>query len=50
MIIGELYKADIGIKDGKIVGIGKGGNPDTMDDVDLNMVVGACYRSISWRR
>ena len=24
-----IYKADIGIKDGKIAGIGKAGNPDT---------------------
>lgn len=30
-----IYKADIGIKDGKIVYIGKGGNPDGMDNVDF---------------
>ncbi len=36
-----IVKADIGIKDGKIVGIGKAGNPDTMDGVDANMVIGA---------
>lgn len=30
-----VYKADIGIKDGKIVGIGKGGNPHGMDKVDF---------------
>ena len=30
-----IYKADIGIKDGKIAYIGKGGNPDGMDDVDF---------------
>lgn len=35
-----IVKADIGIKDGKIVGIGKSGNPDIMDGVDPNMVVG----------
>ena len=29
-----VYKADIGIKDGKIVAIGKGGNPDGIDNVD----------------
>src|SRR5882672_7328368 len=29
-----IVKADIGIRDGKIVGIGKAGNPDTMDGVD----------------
>ena len=36
-----IVKADIGIKDGRIVGIGKAGNPDTMDGVDANMVIGA---------
>ncbi len=36
-----IVKADIGIKDGKIVGIGKAGNPDTMDGVAPNMVIGA---------
>lgn len=36
-----IVKADIGIKDGKIVGIGKAGNPDTMDGVDDDMVIGA---------
>lgn len=30
-----VYKADIGIKDGKIKFIGKGGNPDMMDNVDF---------------
>ncbi len=36
-----IVKADIGIKNGKIAGIGKAGNPDTMDGVDANMVIGA---------
>src|ERR1043165_5848380 len=36
-----IVKADIGIKDGKIVGIGKAGNPDTMDGVFPNMIIGA---------
>ena len=36
-----IVKADIGIKDGKIVGIGKAGNPDTMDGISPNMVIGA---------
>jgi urease subunit alpha len=36
-----IVKADIGIKDGKIVAIGKAGNPDIMDGVDANMVIGA---------
>jgi len=36
-----IVKGDIGIKDGRIVGIGKAGNPDTMDGVDKDMVIGA---------
>jgi urease subunit alpha len=36
-----IIKADIGIKDGKIVGIGKAGNPDTMAGVSANMIIGA---------
>ncbi len=36
-----IVKGDIVIKDGKIVAIGKAGNPDTMDGVDPNMVIGA---------
>jgi urease subunit alpha len=36
-----IVKADIGIKDGKIVGIGKAGNPDTMDGITPNLVIGA---------
>lgn len=36
-----IVKADIGIKDGKIVGIGKSGNPDIMNGVDSHLVVGA---------
>jgi urease subunit alpha len=36
-----IVKADIGIKDGKIVGIGKAGNPDTMDGVSPKMIIGA---------
>ncbi len=29
-----IVKADVGVKDGRIVGIGKAGNPDTMDGID----------------
>ncbi|HEY0056361.1 MAG TPA: urease subunit alpha [Pedobacter sp.] len=36
-----IVKGDIGIKDGKIVGIGKAGNPDTMDGITPNMIIGA---------
>ncbi|GMN49175.1 hypothetical protein TIFTF001_018346 [Ficus carica] len=35
-----IFKADIGIKDGLIVALGKAGNPDIMDGVFSNMVVG----------
>lgn len=35
-----IIKADIGIKNGMIVGIGKAGNPDTQDGVDPNLVIG----------
>ncbi|WP_323067365.1 urease subunit alpha [Limosilactobacillus reuteri] len=40
-----IYKADIGIRDGKILAIGKGGNPDVMDNVDF--IVGASTEAIS---
>lgn len=36
-----IVKADIGIKDGKICGIGKSGNPAIMDGVDENLIIGA---------
>lgn len=36
-----IVKADIGIKDGRIAGIGKAGNPNLMDGVDRHMVIGA---------
>jgi urease subunit alpha len=36
-----IVKCDIGIKDGRIAGIGKAGNPQTMDGVTPGMVVGA---------
>ncbi len=36
-----IVKADIGIRDGKIVAVGQSGNPDTMDGVHPNMIIGA---------
>jgi urease alpha subunit len=42
-----IIKADIGIKNGRIQGIDKGGNPDYMDGVAPNMVVGASTEVIS---
>ncbi|MET9696692.1 urease subunit alpha [Streptomyces sp. NPDC006529] len=35
-----IVKADIGIRDGRICGIGKAGNPDTMDGVHPALVIG----------
>ncbi|OVA15399.1 Urease [Macleaya cordata] len=35
-----IYKADIGIKGGLIVCTGKAGNPDVMDGVSFDMIVG----------
>ncbi|MCY0863428.1 MAG: urease subunit alpha [Sulfobacillus sp.] len=35
-----IIKADIGIRNGRIVGVGKAGNPDTMDGVSPDMVIG----------
>ncbi|EOY00850.1 hypothetical protein QUC31_014075 [Theobroma cacao] len=35
-----IFKADIGIKNGLIVALGKAGNPDTMDGVFPNMIIG----------
>jgi urease subunit alpha len=36
-----IVKGDIGVKNGRIVKVGKAGNPDTMDGVDRELVVGA---------
>jgi urease subunit alpha len=36
-----IYKADIGIRDGRIAGIGKAGNPDVMNQVTPGMIIGA---------
>jgi len=35
-----VVKADVGVRDGRIVGIGRSGNPDTMDGVDPTLVIG----------
>ncbi|CAI7626227.1 unnamed protein product [Penicillium palitans] len=36
-----IFKADVGVKDGVIVGIGKAGNPDVMDNVNPALVIGS---------
>ena len=42
-----IYKADIGIKNGKIAGIGKAGNPHVMDGVDKNMIIGSSTEALA---
>ena len=42
-----IYKADVGLKNGRIVGIGKAGNPDMMDGVTPGMVVGVTTEAIA---
>ena len=42
-----VVKADVGIKDGKIAGIGKAGNPNTMEGVSPDLVTGAATDAIS---
>ena len=35
-----VVKADVGVRDGRIVALGKAGNPDVMDGVDPRLVIG----------
>jgi len=42
-----IVKADIGIKNGRIVGIGKAGNPDVMEGVSPNMITGVTTEVIA---
>ena len=42
-----IVKADVGIRDGRICGIGKAGNPDTMDGVHPALVIGPSTEIIS---
>ncbi len=42
-----VIKADIGIRDGRIVAVGKAGNPDTMDGVDPLLAIGPSTEIIS---
>ena len=35
-----VIKADIGVRDGKIAGVGKAGNPNIQDGIDENLVCG----------
>ena len=40
-----IYKADIGLKDGEIIAIGKAGNPDTQPNVDI--IIGPSTEAIA---
>ena len=42
-----IIKADIGIKNGRIAGIGKAGNPDIMTDVTPGMTIGASTEALA---
>ena len=42
-----IYKADVGIKHGRIVGIGKAGNPDVMAGVTPGMIFGVTTEAIA---
>jgi len=42
-----IYKADVGIKNGRISGIGKAGNPHTMAGVTPGMIVGVTTEAIA---
>jgi urease subunit alpha len=42
-----IIKADIGVRDGRIVAIGKAGNPDTMDGVHPALVIGPSTEILS---
>ncbi|HYB20051.1 MAG TPA: urease subunit alpha [Thermodesulfobacteriota bacterium] len=42
-----VVKGDIGVREGRICGIGKAGNPDLMDGVHPNLVIGASTEVIA---
>ncbi|OHV74813.1 urease subunit alpha [Pseudofrankia sp. BMG5.36] len=42
-----VVKADVGVRDGRIVALGKAGNPDTMDGVHPDLVIGPGTEVIS---
>jgi urease subunit alpha len=42
-----IFKADIGIRDGRIAGVGKAGNPFIMDGITPGMIVGAGTEAIA---
>ncbi|KAH8917337.1 urease [Atractiella rhizophila] len=42
-----IYKADIGVKSGRIAGIGKAGNPDVMEGITPGMITGVNTEAIA---
>ena len=44
---GGIVKCDVGVRDGRIVALGKAGNPDVMDGVDPALVIGASTEIIA---
>jgi urease subunit alpha len=42
-----IVKGDIGVKDGRIVKVGKAGNPDIMEGVDPDLIVGSSTEVIA---
>ncbi|HEU5320234.1 MAG TPA: amidohydrolase family protein, partial [Methylomirabilota bacterium] len=42
-----IVKADVGIRDGRIAGVGKAGNPDVMAGVSPELVIGAATEVIA---
>jgi urease subunit alpha len=45
--VGGIYKADVGLRDGRIAGIGKSGNPWVMDGVTPGMTIGAATEVVA---
>ncbi|UWX97849.1 urease subunit alpha [Arthrobacter zhaoxinii] len=45
-----IVRADVGVRNGRIAGIGKSGNPDIMDGVDPALVIGPGTEIISGER
>ncbi|CCM04988.1 uncharacterized protein FIBRA_07186 [Fibroporia radiculosa] len=42
-----IYKADIGVRQGRIVGIGKAGNPDIMEGVHPHLIIGSSTEALA---
>ncbi|KII89649.1 hypothetical protein PLICRDRAFT_39770 [Plicaturopsis crispa FD-325 SS-3] len=42
-----IYKADIGVKNGLIAGLGKAGNPDVMENVHPSLIIGSATEVIA---